>query len=313
MHRFRPGWGFDLGGTKLDAIQIDERGRVRAYRTLPLPSDRSVRSLASSIQELRAQLPAGPHGRLAEVCGFSVAAVLQGPNATARMAPNLPALLDRPLRPWLERLLGLPVRVVNDANAGAEVERGRRPPGADFLYVILGTGIGGGWVLSDRVYEGPLGSAGEVGHVYVGPPDRLCGCGLRGCLEATAGGAGLARRAEELMPRRPAPKERIARPWTAREVLLLAEQGDRVARGLRDEAGHVLGRTLASLANATGVGTVVIEGHLFRGAPGYFRATRRGWNEGLIRPLKGRARLWKARPFPHRMAYGAWALAQREA
>ncbi len=308
MHRFRPGWGFDLGGTKLEAVRVDQRGRLQAYRTLPLPEDRSVQGLASAIRALQAELPSG---HPTDACGFSVAAVLQGPLATARMAPNLPALLDRPIRPWLERLLGGPVRVVNDANAGAEVERGRRPPGEDFLYVILGTGIGGGWVLSGQVYEGAFGSAGEVGHVYVGPPDRLCGCGLRGCLEATAGGAGLARRAEELMPRRSAAEGKTAPPWTAREVLLRAERGDPVARGLRDEAGLVLGRALASLANATGVGTVVIEGHLFRGAPGYFRAVRRAWGEGLIRPLRGRARLWKALPFPHRMAYGAWSLAQR--
>ncbi len=309
MHRFRPGWGFDLGGTKLDAVEIDGRGRIRRYRTAPLPAARSADSLASLVRDLQGQFRKGSRDRPPEVCGFSVAAVLQGPGAIVRMAPNLPALLDRPLRPWLERLLGLPVQVVNDANAGAEVERVRRP-GGDFLYVILGTGIGGGWVLSGRVYQGSFGSAGEVGHVYVGPPDRTCGCGLQGCLEATAGGVGLARRAEELMPRPALPGGGAPPPWTAREVLLLAERGQRIARGLRDEAGRVLGRTLASLANATGVGTVLVEGHLFRGAPGYFRATERAWKEGLIHPLRGRARLLRARPFPHRMAYGAWSLAQ---
>jgi glucokinase len=311
MPHFRPGLGFDLGGTKLDVIRVDAEGRIQAHQTQPLPSDRSAEGLARTIGDLGTQMGTGPKPRGPEACGFSVAAVLQGPRATARMAPNLPALLDRPLRPWVERLLGRTVTVVNDANAGAEVERGRHPPGQDLLYVILGTGIGGGWVLSGRVYTGPFGSAGEVGHVYVGPPDRVCGCGLKGCLEATAGGAGLARRAEELMPRPVLTGGGGPPPWTAREVLLLAERGHRVARALRDDAGRVLGRTLASLANATGVGTVVVEGHLFRGAPGYFHATERAWKEGLIRPLQGRARLLRARPFPHRMAYGAWSLAQR--
>ena len=312
MHGLRAGVGWDLGGTKLDGVWVDSRGRIQGSETQELPPDRSLGGLGAFLEALDAKLVGS---RLPpRVSGLSVAAVVEGPEAKATHAPNLPALRGRALVPWLERRLGRRFVVVNDANAGAEVERRLGRVTGDFLYVILGTGIGGAWVLDGRVYPGRYGSAGEIGHVYAGPPDRPCGCGLRGCLETQAGGRWLGEIATEgLGPRRSRAGGRVDRPWTAKELLLLAEEGHPRARVLRDRAGGVLGRALASLMNATGVERVVIDGRLLVGAPGYARTIRKAWSEGLIAPLKGRARWTRARPFPHRMAYGAWSLAQPDA
>lgn len=94
-------------------------------------------------------------------------------------------LTEVPLRQDLERELGLPVAVVNDATLAAwgEKQVGTGPDPANFLLVTIGTGIGTGVVLEDQLREGHAGSFGELGHTVIEPNGRLCKCGNRGCLE----------------------------------------------------------------------------------------------------------------------------------
>jgi glucokinase len=98
--------------------------------------------------------------------------------------PNIPGWRDFPLRPRLAELTGLPVVVDNDAKALALGEGwcGAAQGSANFLAMVVSTGVGGGIVLDGRLLDGADGNAGHVGHLVVEPDGRPCPCGSRGCL-----------------------------------------------------------------------------------------------------------------------------------
>ena len=101
-----------------------------------------------------------------------------------RNAPNL-GWRDQPLQARLQELTGLPVRVVNDANAAVLAEHSFGGADHDLLLVKVGHGVGAGLLIGGRAIFGERFAAGEIGHVVVGTDDGpLCACGKSGCLEA---------------------------------------------------------------------------------------------------------------------------------
>jgi len=101
-----------------------------------------------------------------------------------RNAPNL-GWRDQPLQARLQDATGLPVRVVNDANAAVLAEHSFGGADHDLLLVKVGHGVGAGLLVGGRAIFGERFAAGEIGHVVVGTDDGpLCACGKFGCLEA---------------------------------------------------------------------------------------------------------------------------------
>jgi glucokinase len=139
-----------------------------------------------------------------EIAAIGVSA--PGPVDRARGAlidpPNLPGWGTVPLVALLEDALGGPVALENDANAAALAEWhfGAGRGYSDVVYLTMSTGIGGGLILGGRLYTGPYGSAGEIGHIPLEADGPVCGCGLRGCFEAFAGGAAWTKHLRRTVP-----------------------------------------------------------------------------------------------------------------
>jgi predicted NBD/HSP70 family sugar kinase len=154
----------------------------------------------------------------------------------------------------MERRLGVPVELENDANAGALGERtfGAGRGVDDLAYVRLSTGIGAGLILGGRPYRGVLGVAGEIGHVRMREDGRICRCGSRGCLETVAS-------PEAIAATLPA---RSGKPVSVAGLLRLVEAGDRGACRAVADAGEAVGRALAMLLNVLNPELVVIGGDL---------------------------------------------------
>lgn len=127
---------------------------------------------------------------------------------------NIAGWRSFPLRPRLAALTGLPTFVENDAKALALGEGwvGGATRCANFIAMVVSTGVGGGIVLDGRLLSGRLGNAGHIGHIVVVPDGRACVCGSRGCLEAEASGTALA--AMTGQPARLAPPDWIERTGT---------------------------------------------------------------------------------------------------
>lgn len=259
----RPVIGIDLGGTNCRLALFQEAGLLGSIRQARTPRQTDGEHLLARLADLCRDLCAGqePQQGVAAV-GIGVPGVV-AVDGTVVVAPNLPALDRFPLGPRLSQLLGLPVVVVNDANAAAwgEAVAGAGRQFASFLTLTLGTGVGGGLVLDRRLWLGAQGAAGEVGHVMVDPQGRPCGCGSRGCLETYASATGIVRTARDALGR--GTKSQLSgtgERLTSQAVAAAALQGDAVALAAMALAGEKMGQVLAGVANLLNLEGVVITG-----------------------------------------------------
>ena len=172
--------GVDVGGTKIAAGVVDEKGEILERRRLDSPATDSE-AIEATIAELVLELK---RDHDIEAVGVGAAGFVDVRRSTVLFAPNL-AWRDEPLKAELERLTDLPVVVENDANAAAwgEFAFGGGKDVDDLLLVTVGTGVGGGLVLDGKLHRGAFGVAAEIGHFRVVPQGRPCGCGQYVCWE----------------------------------------------------------------------------------------------------------------------------------
>jgi fructokinase len=188
--------GVDLGGTKTEAVvaRLEPRAELARLR-VPTAREAGYEAIVAGTADVTR--------RVAALAGVDLARVPIGvgmPGSITRAAglvknSNTVCLNGRPFREDLSRALGRGVAFDNDANcfalAEAELGAAREHRAGVVFGVILGTGVGGGWVLGGRPWAGLHGIGGEWGHhaVWAGIADaRACYCGQKGCLEAYASG-----------------------------------------------------------------------------------------------------------------------------
>jgi predicted NBD/HSP70 family sugar kinase len=166
----------------------------------------------------------------------------------------LPGWVGVRAREAMTAALDLPVLVDNAANLAAlgETLWGAAQGCSHMAYVQVGTGIGAGLLLDDRIYRGLCGTVGEIGHIVVDPHGTLCRCGSRGCLETVAGLEALV----DLARRQHGPR------LHADEFLALVSAGDVGATRLVADAGAAVGIAVATLCNLLGPQRVIIGGQL---------------------------------------------------
>ena len=146
--------GVDVGGTKVAAGVVDERGTIVEKLRRATPSSSPARTeqvIAGAVTELLSR-------HRVQAVGLGAAGFIDEQRASVRFAPNL-AWREEPLRLRVEDLIGLPVVVENDANASAwaEVRFGAARGHAHVVFVGVGTGIGAGIVLDGSALPGPVG------------------------------------------------------------------------------------------------------------------------------------------------------------
>ena len=184
--------GVDLGGTKTEAVALDDNGReLRRVRVSTPQQDYTgtVRTIAALVQDLERQL--GGQGTV----GVGIPGTIVAATGLVKNA-NSTWLNGQPLQRDLSDALSREVRCANDANCFAISEAtDGAAVGAEVVFgVILGTGCGGGVVVRGALLTGPNGLAGEWGHTALPWPSAdewpgpQCYCGRRGCLETWISG-----------------------------------------------------------------------------------------------------------------------------
>jgi predicted NBD/HSP70 family sugar kinase len=154
----------------------------------------------------------------------------------------------------LERRLGRPVLIGNDANLGAlaEVRNGAGRGARNVVYVMLSGGIGAGLILDGALFTGHSGLTGELGHVVADPGGRICRCGNRGCLETVASAAAMV---EALRP--------LHGPdVTLEDAIAWTTAGDPGGRRLFADAGRTVGRAVGAICNVINPELVIVGGDM---------------------------------------------------
>jgi fructokinase len=247
--------GLDLGGTKIEAAAVDSEGKIHFRRRVPTPRDYS--SLVKSVADLgrEAANQSGAPARL----GIGMPGS-ESPATGLIRNSNTTFLNGMPLKRDLEAAFGGPIRLANDANCFAlsEATDGAGAGAASVFGVILGTGCGGGVVVSGKLIEGANGIAGEWGHTPLPwqsdeeHPGPTCFCGRQGCLELWLSGTGF-----ELDYQRLSGKE-----LEAPDIAALARQGDIIAANTVDRHADRLARALAVVADIFDPEVMVLGGGL---------------------------------------------------
>jgi fructokinase len=247
--------GVDLGGTKIEIVALDDEGRELLRRRVATPvgdyeaTIAAVADLVASAQrELGGRYPVGigTPGAISPATGL-----MKNANSTV--------LIGKPLGTDLERAIGQPIRIANDADCFAlsEATDGAAAGEPVVFGVILGTGVGGGIVVNGSLVSGPSAIAGEWGHNPLPwpQPDELpgppCYCGKFGCIETWLSGPSFTRDAS---------LDRARAFSDARAVIAAIEAGDADATARLDRYVDRLARGLATVINVLDPHAIVLGG-----------------------------------------------------
>jgi glucokinase len=257
--------GVDVGGTKVLGGVVDASGRVLATSRRDTPREGGS-ELTKTIAEVALELM---QSHDVSAVGVSAAGFVSSDRKTMLATPNIADWNGVQLDLELEKLIGLPVVIENDANAAAwgEAKFGAGRNQAHMMMLTIGTGVGGGIVVNNQLYRGAFGIAAEFGHLRVVPEGHLCGCGARGCFEQYASGSALRRHAREAISASPdLARNLLARGdgtidgLTGQAITDAAREGDAVALAAFQTTAQYLGAGIASLAVLLDPSCVVIGG-----------------------------------------------------
>lgn len=255
----------DLGGTHLRAALVDDAGRILNQLKQETPKGDSALCIVNALVKAAQQWESDKLPVVA--ASIMVPGAVDCKKAVVLQAPNLPSLVNFELKAELERRLGWPVFLENDANAAAvgEMWMGAARGCCDVISVTLGTGVGGGVILDGKLWRGSHGSAGEIGHTTVDPFSGLkCKCGNTGCLELFASATAIVRMTREnlsLFPESTLKSEEL----TAAKVYEAGKNGDELALVVFRRFGLYLGIGLANLINLIDPQIIVISGGAVNG------------------------------------------------
>jgi glucokinase len=262
--RLRKVIGVDLGGTKLLGGVVDEHLEVHARvlrEVRGLKQDDVIETTVEAVKELRDSVPE------VEAVGFGIPCLIDQTTGIAVIAVNLD-IQDLPFRDVVQKRLGIPAFIDNDANVSTLVETrfGAAKGASDVVGLTIGTGIGGGLVLNDRLYRGHWGAGAELGHMVVDEDGPRCqgNCPNRGCLEAVASGTAIGR--EGMLAAEEEPDSELGKALASDQeitgalVTTLALGGDEVSRMVIGHIGRLLGVGLSSISNIFNPEVIVIGG-----------------------------------------------------
>ena len=197
--------GIDIGGTKIAVCLANGKGDI--LDSARFPSTARYEDALENIARLARELTSHQGITLQQVdaCGISAPGPLNLNEGLLLRSPNMPWGDQIPIQRDLERLLGIPAILENDANAGALAEWffGSGKGKQNVVYLTMSTGVGAGVVADGHLLHGVGGNAAEMGHVILDIHGPLCNCGQRGCLEAYTGGRAIQQRLQAYLKDKP--------------------------------------------------------------------------------------------------------------
>ncbi len=257
--------GVDIGGTKIAAGVVDEECNILSTFKVPTPPPPQaiVDAIAAAVEGARA-------GHEIVGVGIGAAGYVNRQRSTVYFAPNID-WRQEPLKAEVEARVGLPVVVENDANAAAwgEYKFGAGKGHRNVICITLGTGLGGGIIIGNKLRRGHFGVAAEFGHTRMVPDGLLCGCGSQGCWEQYASGRALVRYAKQRANATPENAEILLSLGDGspdgiegKHISMAARQGDPVAVDSYRELARWAGAGLADLASLFDPSAFIVGGGL---------------------------------------------------
>jgi glucokinase len=294
--------GIDLGGTTIKAGVVSSEGSIIYQNKVPTCAERGPATVVKQIEI--AVNDAMRNAGEAKITGLGIGSPgVVDDDGVVKAPPNFVDWDEVPLKAELTKLFpALPVCVENDANAAAIAESkfGAGVQFPNFLFVIWGTGVGGGIILNHKIFRGPTGGAGEIGHITIDYNGPQCNCGNVGCVEAYVGQRYLSQRAAQTLKSHPDSKilKLVDGDFSRIEPVYIsqaAHDGDEVARAILVEAGEILGVALASVMNIMDLRVSIIGGGISAAGDFVMQAVQKSVVQHVLKPLKSEIQVLPAR------------------
>ncbi len=297
--------GIDLGATSVKAGVVNRKGKLLDQVSV---DSRAAKGPAVVIQQMRFVIDElFSRHKKTECLGIGIGSpgVVSTEDQTVKHPPNFSDWNEIALGKTIRKIYPLPVFIENDANAAAIAEA-RFGAGAEyrnFLFVIWGTGVGGGIILDKKIFHGPYGAAGEIGHISIDYNGPECNCGSRGCIESYIGQRYLSERTRDLLKRasNDTPPSKIVELVNGNLskiephiISQAAEEGDATARMILAEAGELLGYALASALNMLDLRTIIIGGGISAVPEFVFKSVESAARARVLKPHKVGVRVIRA-------------------
>lgn len=257
--------GIDVGGTKISAALVSNRGDIAVRLSEPTESQQGAAAVIEHMAEMVQNL-LGEIQHVADGIGIGAAgmtdsrsgAVIHASNLGWRNVPLKQLLCERLPEKWQSNIW-----VDKDTNAAVlgEMFFGAGIGFKHLLYITVGTGVGGGMVLDGRLYHGASEGSSDFGHLVLQPEGERCGCGKTGCLETLASGPAIVRSFSSALSVNPqhvlyARKDEL----TAKDVVDAAKHGDTLAVQTLEQAGRWLGRAMAFYVDLNNPERIIVGG-----------------------------------------------------
>jgi glucokinase len=277
--------GLDVGGTTMKAGVVDDAGRPLSAVSLATEAHRGQEFGLERMCETIRQAVAAAGLTLKQIAAVGVATpgTMDIPAGIILDPPNLRPWQNVPVRRHIHEAFGLPTAFQNDANAAAlgEFWAGAGREARSMVLYTLGTGVGGGIVLGDKIIEGEHSHGAELGHVKIEMTNpRQCGCGRWGCLEAYASATAVVKRAREALAagRGQSALHGLLRgdaELTARAVFDAAAAGDALAEKLVEDTAFYLAIGAANMMHTINPDMVVYAGGMTAAGEPFLERIRR--------------------------------------
>ncbi len=306
--------GIDIGGTTIKALLGDGSGRILAFDRIP--TGKGADEIDAGIEGLLrglARAASVPMGRIKAV-GVGSAGAIDRRTGTIIKSPNIPAFRHHPLASSIERRTGIKAFLENDATVAVMGEwwTGHGRDYQNWIMLTLGTGIGGGAVIDNRLYTGQTGSALEVGHMSIDYRGRRCPCGSTGCLERYASAPSLLRLARSLLKKYPRStlharlKKETLSPRMIEEE---AHRGDALSKMVYESVAGWLGIGVANLVNLFNPEAVIFTGGLSKAHRLILPTVKRVVKSRVLEGLDSNLKYFVVRDVERLPALGALKLA----
>lgn len=256
--------GIDLGGTNLKAGIVDTDGKILHRLSTKTNSHADSQIISNQILLLIAEIIQSARIKESDMIGVGLGSpgLVDKRGETILFSPNLPRWRNVPIKRIVAERFSKPCVLENDANAAAWGEKwaGAGKEVRSLVMLTLGTGIGGGIVIDNKLWRGASNVAAEIGHMVIQMDGPQCNCGNRGCVEVYASATGMVRRFKEVLKSGKFSSLKISDEITARMISDAAFQGDRESLDIIEETGRYLGIALINIMHVLNPEMIVLAG-----------------------------------------------------
>ncbi|MDE2216802.1 MAG: ROK family protein [Planctomycetota bacterium] len=256
--------GIDLGGTNLKAGLVDKGGKITHRLSIKTNYNADPQAISNQIFELIYEIIKEAHVKKSDIIGVGLGSpgLIDKKGDTIIFSPNLPRWRNIPIKLLVTERFNTPCVLENDANAAAWGEKwvGAGKDVSSLVMLTLGTGIGGGIVIGNKLWRGANNVAAEIGHMIIQMDGPKCSCGNNGCIEAYASATAMVRRFKELLKSGVSSSLKDSREITAKIINDAAFQGDKASLDVIEETGRYLGIALVNIMHILNPEMIVLTG-----------------------------------------------------